>query len=132
LIFVLDFAAWLQPHSAITICVWLGSRKQSSTKPDTVQLVLAVWKELRLNRPEQVHVFHEALVEVVHVELQVHQRSLSRLQLIAFFDSKLILDVEHDVLEAPPVSDFAVPQDLGAAVSFIPIISLNSSLLCLI
>ena len=66
-----------------------------------------------------MHVFNEALVEVVHAELQVHQRSLSGLQLVCGIFSWLVVDVEQDILEAPPVRDFAVPQDLRAAVPLI-------------
>ena len=66
-----------------------------------------------------MHVFNEALVEVVHAQLQVHQSSLSGLQLVCGICYWLVVDVEQDVLEAPPVRDFAVPQDLGAAVPLI-------------
>jgi len=69
-----------------------------------------------LNGREQVHVFNEALVEVVHVQLQAHQGSLDGLELVGGI-CWLVVDVEQDVLEGPPVRNFAVPQDLGAAVS---------------
>ena len=81
-----------------------------------------------VNRREQVHVFNEALVEVVHVQLQVHQRSLSVLEPVPGNCCWLVVDVDQDVLEAPPVRDLAVPQDLGAAVP--PILILPSELHC--
>ena len=62
-----------------------------------------------------MHVLNEALVEVVHVQLQAHQGSLNRLELVGGI-CWLVVDVEQDVLEGPPVRDFAEPQDLGAAV----------------